>query len=147
MCGCSNVTVDGVSDMLYERQEALEALENGEEKASEVSAFDGYSRRAIVAWFDGCVGKCSKPTCVAVASFHYLLTTHVPQPEAKVPPMVVLCRRVRRAYSCWRLFSCMDIGHVSILGTAGHVVVARPEPCLLAGRMDGLDSCSFASCP
>eukprot|EP00903_Cladosiphon_okamuranus_P006512 g6364.t1 len=37
VCGCSKVTIDGVSDMLYERQEALEALENGEEKTGEAA--------------------------------------------------------------------------------------------------------------
>ena len=38
MCGCSKVTIDGVSDMLYERQDALEAMENPEEKTGEVGA-------------------------------------------------------------------------------------------------------------
>lgn len=42
VCGCSKVTIDGVSDMLYERQDALEALQNPEENTGEVSAIDRY---------------------------------------------------------------------------------------------------------
>lgn len=50
LCGCSNVTVDGVSDMLYERQDALDALENGEQNG-EVSAMGRQAfRQAFVAW-------------------------------------------------------------------------------------------------
>eukprot|EP00752_Nemacystus_decipiens_P003939 g3607.t1 len=37
VCGCSKVTIDGVSDMLYERQDALEALEKAEEKTDEAA--------------------------------------------------------------------------------------------------------------
>lgn len=61
LCGCSKVTVDGVSDMLYERQDALE---NDDKTGEEV-------RRA---------GKCSQPPPPPlppprrVFFFHFLLT-------------------------------------------------------------------------